>query len=168
MCCCNPLLVGFMLVWMSVFVLPIGTYYKLTSPQYMEWAAIEMQPEALRAQMIFGKSEDVSFTFCFYLGIAMIFTAGTIVVHVMNLWRRDVGLLAAGAFGIGCLFGAVLGIAECASGFGWGFNALGVGYLMATAGLILGAIGLVRQSLVASKKQVCRADIKVRFLMRMR
>ncbi len=79
----NPLLVGFILVWMSVFVLKIGTYFKLTSPQYMEWAAIEMQPEALQAQGIFGKSEDVSFTFCYYLGIGMLFTAGTVVVHVM-------------------------------------------------------------------------------------
>ena len=110
--------------------------------------------------MIFGDFEDVSFAFCFYLGIAMMFTAGAVVVHVMNLWKRDVGLLAAGAFGIGCLFGAVIGIAECASGFGWGFNALAVGYLMATEGLILGTIGLVRQSLLVSKKQVCRADVK--------
>jgi hypothetical protein len=51
----------------------------------------------------------------------------TVVVHEVGRWKHDVGLLAAGVFGGGCLIGAVAGIGKCWFSFSWGFDTLELG-----------------------------------------
>lgn len=74
------------------------------------------------------------------------FTVGGLCVRVGKRWHRELALVAAGAFGMGCLAGAVIGLGEAVRSFHWGFATLGVGFLLSAAGLSVGGLGVVRSS----------------------
>ena len=147
---------GFISIWVSVVVIPLGTQYRTNSPRNWEYLAtaarkIEARNPGVKvsgAQMAFGSLFIVPFMSAYCVVIAaLVPRSGTVVVREAVRWNRSVGLLAAGAFGGGCLMGAAFGVERCWSSFSWGFDTLGVGYLIAALGLVLGAVSLARGSL---------------------
>ncbi len=144
---------GLLLIWASVGVIAIGTHLQTQSPRFGEFQRGEFQrAEIARLNPAGRKALMLSFTWQFACGLsgffALLFTVGGLCVRVAKRWHQDLALVAAGAFGLGCLAGAVIGLGETVRSFHWGFATLGVGFLLSAAGLSVGGLGVV-WSLVA-------------------
>ena len=146
---------GLVLIWASVAAISVGTHLQTLSPQFE--AAIREQtgpgPEE-RLNPAGRMALELSFTWqfgcCFSGFFALLFTVGVFGIRAVGRWRRELALLAAGAFGLGCLAGAVLGVGEAVRSFHWGFATLGVGFLLSAAGLGVGGAGAVWSQLGAA------------------
>ena len=137
------------MVWASVLAIPYGTHLQTQSPRFPEFERqyvadiIAASPgEDLGPNMFFlAFSWPIIGFFCALVGLA--FTAGLFVSLGLQRWNRVIGVIAAAAFGLGCVAGVILGLVEAAECFRWGFAILGAGYLMSAVGLGLGALCMV-------------------------
>ena len=161
----NCLRAGFLLIWTSVLIIPIGTYLQIKAPGFEKYQKkLEAEMEARNPEADAGPAMFAAMVFavptmcCFSLLIGLMFTFGMSIVYSLTLWRRDVGLLVAGVFLGGCLLGSLLSIVEGLQGFHWGFNVLGVGYLVSAAGLALGGVGSTGQCFFSLKNKPKPAD----------
>jgi len=149
---------GLLLIWVSVGLITIGTRLQGNSPDYRETQRREMEREMKRLSGT-GPGEKLNpagrmalvaaFEFewflmlCFSGLVASVFTAGLIGLRLLARWNRDLSLLVAGAFGLGCGFGGLLGLGEAFRSILGGFATLSIGFLVSAAGLAIGAYGLV-------------------------
>ena len=90
------------------------------------------------------------FACCFSGFFALVFTASVLGIRAVGGWHRGLALVAAGAFGLGCLAGSVLGVGEAVRSFDWGFVTFGAGFLLSAAGLGVGGAGAVWSKLGAA------------------
>jgi hypothetical protein len=143
---------GLVLIWVSVAAITVGTHLQTLSPRFKEFRLATIREEAgtgpgERLNPAGRMALELSFTWqygcCFSGFFALLFTAGGLGIRAAGRWNRELALVAAGAFGLGCLVGAALGAGEALRSFRWGFFALGVGFLFSGAGLGLGGLGVV-------------------------
>ena len=141
---------GLALIWASVATITLGTQLQTESPRFDEYrlAFVREQTgpgESLNpaGRMALELSFSWQFGCCGSGFFALLFTAGVFGVRILRRWQRDLALVAAGMFGLGCLLGAGLGTAEALSCFHWGFVTLGLGYLLSAAGLGAGGVGVI-------------------------
>lgn len=139
---------GFFLIWASVVIIPLGTHLQTQAPGFPEYErqvfariAAAHPGRDLGPGMAFAFAWPFTTGFCVFIGL--LYSGGVLVVRRLVQWKRDDGLLVAGAFGLGCLAGALLGLGEAMESFRCGFAVLGLGYILSAAGLGVGAIGLV-------------------------
>ena len=141
---------GFVLIWASVVAITVGTQLQTQSPRFEEYRLATIRGElgtepGEQLNPAGRMALEVSFTWqfgcCFSGFFALLFTTWVIGIRAIGRWQRDAALLAAGAFGLGCLTGAALGVGEALRNFHWGFVTLGVGFLLSAAGLALGGLG---------------------------
>lgn len=153
---------GLFLIWASVAAITLGTHLQTLSPRFAEYEQQKIRSEAgsggeerlnPAGRMALVLSFTWEFVFCFSGLFAALFTAGVLVIRAMGRWHRDLALLTAGGFGMGCLAGAVEGVGEALRSFDWGFEILGSGYLLSAAGLAIGAVGVVGSILAPNKAQ---------------
>uniref|UniRef100_A0A7C2NTZ4 Uncharacterized protein n=1 Tax=Schlesneria paludicola TaxID=360056 RepID=A0A7C2NTZ4_9PLAN len=143
------LVAGFVSLWASVFAIPWGMYVATTSPRF---PAYERQVEAELAAAtagrdspsIVGPGDAWIFMPLFTLFIGGVYTAGVVTTRLLSQWRRDVALVVALVFGLGCMCGALLSLREVAHALRWGLAVQAIGALLATLGLMCGAIGAVQ------------------------
>ena len=148
-----PLLAGFALIWLSVAVIPVGTHFRVNSPNYIVTTAREIGAsnpglDITGTQMMIGSWFAVPFMIAYCVVIGGIFTTGALVIHDATRRNSPIGRLAAGVFAVGCLIGAIASCAKCWYSFSWGYDTLGVGYLLAALALSLGVVGSVRRCVV--------------------
>lgn len=137
------------MVWASVAVIPFGTHLQTQSPRFPEYERQYMADIiAARPGEDHGPNFDfLAFSwpvvgyFCAFVGLA--FTIGLSASLGLQRCNRVIGVIAAVVFGLGCVAGVRLGLAEAAESFRWGFGVLGAGYLIAAVGLGLGALCMV-------------------------
>lgn len=146
-------ILGMALIWASVVVIPLGTHFQRQSPPYQDQRRRVMDerspsvPEGLnpagRMALVAGDDLDWLFALGFCGFVASVFTVGLFGIRLLGRWQRDLYLIVGGAFGCGCCIGALLGVGSALGGFREGSRALGFGFLLSAAGLLLGAIGLL-------------------------
>ena len=152
---------GLVLIWASVPAITVGTHLQTQSPRFEAYRLATIREEAGPGQderlnpagrMALELSSTWQFGCCFSGFFALLFTAGGLGIRAAGRWHRELALVAAGAFGLGCLTGAAIGAGEALRSFHWGFLTLGVGFLLSAAGLGVGGLGMV-WSLVASTRR---------------
>ena len=146
--CC---ITGLVLIWASVAAITAGTHLQTQSRQFEEFRLATIREQAgpgpgERLNPAGRMALELSFTWqfgcCFSGFFALLFTAGVFGIRAVGRRHRELALVAAGAFGLGCLGGAALGVGEALRSFGWGFVTLGVGFLLSAAGLGVGGLGV--------------------------
>lgn len=137
---------GLLLIWVSVGVITLGTHLQTQSPRFGEFQQAAIAPLNPAGRMALMLSFTWQFACCFSGFFALLFTVGALCVRVAKRWHRELALVAAGAFVLGCLAGAVIGLGEAVRSFLWGFTTLGVGFLLSAAGLSVGGLGVVWSS----------------------
>ena len=142
------LILGSVLIWASVIVIPYGTYLQPMSPHFAAFEQhILADAEALARdpEKDFGPGIGIGlglyfawlFWAVFCAGIGMLFIFGVLLLRSMISWNRDLALVASGIFLSGCFVGSLMGSVEAIDKFQWGFFVLGVGFLHAAAGFFL-------------------------------
>jgi hypothetical protein len=144
--------VGLITLWASVVVITFGTHLQTQSPRFKEYQkAMIDEVSASNHGKDFGPGIGIGIVLstawplvgCFCVFVALLFSGGVYQLRAIAVWNRDVALLATGAFSLGCLCGAFVGLGEALDSFQWGFTVLGIGYLLSAVGLILGSIGSI-------------------------
>lgn len=125
---------GFVLIWASVAVITWGTYLRTLSPGSEEYeekvirhfagdgTEKRLNPAGRMALVTMFRWQFVG---CYCAFIGLLFTGGVLFLRALARWKRDFALVALGAFGLGCLVGAYLGVGEAVENFRWGFDVLG-------------------------------------------
>jgi len=143
---------GLVLIWFSVATITVGTHFQIQSPRFAEFERRTTDQHAgtgdeerlnPAGRMALVLSFTWQFACCFSGFFALLFTAGSLGIRAIGRWHRELGLLAAGAFGLGCLAGTTLGVGAAVKNFHWGFVTLAAGYLLSAAGLGVGGLGSV-------------------------
>ena len=143
-------LTGLVLIWASVAAITAGTHLQARSPRFDEFRLATIGElngpgpgEGLNpaGRMALELTMSWQFGCCFSGFFALLFTAGLLTTQAVRRWHRDLALVAAGAFALGCVAGAMMGVGEAVRNFVWGFVTLGVGFLLASAGLGFGGLG---------------------------
>jgi hypothetical protein len=140
---------GLFLIWGCVPLISVGTYLQTQSPQFAAYRE-KVVREVLGPAEHLNRAGHLAFEFtfswqfgvCFSAFFACLFTAGGAIIRVITRRYRDCGLLLAGAFGLGCLVGAGLGLGEMFRSFLWGFVTLGQGYGWSAVALGVGGLGV--------------------------
>ena len=110
---------GLLLIWVSVGVITIGTHLQTQSPRFGEFRQAEIARLNPAGRMALMLSFTWQFACCFSGFFALLFTVGGLCVRVAKRWHRELALVVAGAFGMGCLAGAVIGWARrCGASLG--------------------------------------------------
>jgi len=141
------LVTGFVCLWASVVIIPCGMYLATKSsnfPEYERHVMAELSASGPDSPGLFGPDAAWFFAIFFCLLIGLLFTYGVAIVHGLTLWKRRVGLLAAGVFGIGCFVGSLFSIRCAFESLQWGFLVEGLSGLLSACGLACGAIGTFR------------------------
>jgi hypothetical protein len=138
---------GFVLLWLSVVVIPLGTRFQTESLPFAEYERRAIADTVAANSGFKPHAGFLAFAWpfagCFCLFIGLLFSGGVLVVRCLAQWDRTMGLLAAVVFGLGCHAGTLLGFKEAVDSFHWGFVVLGMGYLLSAAGLAFGAAGAI-------------------------
>lgn len=150
---------GLALIWASVPVISYGTHLLTLSPRFAEFEKWNITEQAgtggeerlnPAGRMVLELSFTWQYAFCISGFFACLFTAGVLGIRAVGRWHRRLALLAAAAFGLGCLAGTVLGVGEAVRSFHWGVATLGAGFLLSAAGLGVGGVGAVWSQLCAA------------------
>ena len=143
---------GLVLIWTSVVVITIGTHLQTLSPRFAEFEQAAVKQEAgtdgeerfnPAGRMALVLSFTWQFQCCFCGFLALVFMVGGLGIRVIRQRYRELALIGAGAFGLGCLVGAVLAVGDAVRNFQWGFVTLGIGFLFSAVGLVVGGLGVV-------------------------
>lgn len=144
---------GLALIWISVAVITVGTHLQTMSPRFAEYerhviareAGIgegERERQNPAGRMALVLTLTWQFSCCFSGFIALLYTAGVFGIRAIGRRHHVLAILLAGGFGLGCIAGAVLGIGDAIGNFLWEFITLGIGYLLSSAGLVVGGLGV--------------------------
>jgi hypothetical protein len=145
------LIAALALIWASVAFITVGAHLQTQSPRFEEYRLAVIQ-EAVgsgpgeRLNPVGRMALEFCFSWqygcCVSVFFACLYTIGVIGIRAVERSHRKLALVAAVAFGLGCLVGAVLGAREALRSFHWGFVILGVGFLLSAAGLSAGGLGM--------------------------
>lgn len=141
---------GLILLWTSVFVIPLGVYLATQAPNFKQYesqaiAEWESTPGIHHGPNFFIADAYPLFTGCFCFFIGLLYSGGIYIIPELFHLHRVVGLFGASVFGLGCLTGSYLGITSAIDALRWQFVVLGIGFLLSAAGLALGGVGVVKE-----------------------
>jgi hypothetical protein len=152
------LIPGFIFLWFSVVLIPLGAYDQTNASNYQEYTDASIRDSAnswdsdnpggvALLVVFFFWPIYITFHMVYCIVIGLIFSGSIALIMAALRWKRDLGLFLAGAFALGSVVGILISWGVAMENFLWGHNIKGIGYLFSGAGLGLALLGIVSYSL---------------------
>jgi hypothetical protein len=144
------------LIWLSVTAAGAGAYLRQRSHDYERWQLQELSKIARRSDgPLIAAAFGTHWGFEVFVDtvLAAVFTNGMLVCSSLIRRGPNPAWVLVAIFASGCILGAWIGVVDGAESMKWGFGLLGVGYWLASFGLILGVVALRRTRPSPPKKR---------------